>query len=159
MPIAAIFDWDISGGGTILDGGGTSDNFVTVEWLTGPEGTVSLAVSGCAGNICTTPNIAPIPILSETAQIQGRASVCEGSTEEYFIPNYQGTEITWSVLGSGDITEGQGSERVTINWFGNANQGNPQKVIVEFNNCYLGCEGRDTLDVNIVPSFYTKGPI
>ncbi len=120
---------------------------------------VSLAVSGCAGSVCTTPNEIPIPIISELAQIQGNTSVCEGSTEEYFIPDYQGTEIIWSVIGSGNIVDGQNTERVTINWYGNANQGNPQKVIVEFNNCYLGCEGKDTLDVNIVPSFYTKGPI
>ncbi|MEZ4931877.1 MAG: PKD domain-containing protein [Saprospiraceae bacterium] len=153
------FIWDVSGGGNILDGGGPSDNFVTVEWLSGPLGEISLAVSGCAGNICTTPNVIPIPIISESAQIQGKTNVCEGSTEEYFIPNYQGTEITWSVMGSGNIVDGQGTERVTINWFGNANQGNPQKVIVAFNNCYLGCEGKDTLDVNIVPSFYAKGPI
>ena len=153
------FVWDISGGGVVLDGGEVGDNFVTVEWLNGPEGALSLTVSGCAGNICMRPNVVPIPIISESAQIQGRTNVCEGSTEEYFIPNYQGTEITWSVIGSGNIEEGQGSERITINWFGNANQGNPQKVIIEFENCYLGCEGKDTLDVNIVPSFYTKGPI
>ena len=101
----------------------------------------------------------PIPIISESAQIQGRTAVCEGSTEEYYIPNYQGTEINWSVDGSGNIMSGQGTERITVLWFGSANLNNPQKVIVNFNNCYLGCEGRDTLDVNIVPSFYVKGPI
>ena len=153
------YTWGISGGGTILDGGGPGDNFVTVEWNSGPEGTISLAVSGCAGVVCTTPNVVPIPIISESAQIQGRTNVCQGSTEEYFLPNYQGTEIIWKVIGSGNIVDGQGTERVNVLWFGNVNQGNPQKVTVTFNNCYLGCEGKDTLDVNIVPSFYLKGPI
>ena len=153
------YDWSITGGGTVLDGGGTGDNFITVEWNTGPEGTISLAVSGCAGSVCTTPNVVPIPIISESAQIQGRTNVCEGSTEEYYIPNYQGTEINWSVMGSGNIVGGQGTERIAINWFGNANFNNPQQVIVEYSNCYLGCEGQDTLDVNIVPSFYALGPI
>ena len=157
--VCSNYDWDIASNGTVLDGGGPTDNYVTVEWGQGPEGEVSLLVSGCAGSICNAPNIVPIPIISELAEIQGNTSVCEGSTEEYFIPDYQGTEIIWSVIGSGNIEDGQGTDRVTINWFGNANQGNPQKVIVEFNNCYLGCEGKDTLDVNIVPSFYMRGPI
>ncbi len=153
------YNWSIIGAGTVLDGGGPVDNFITVEWTAGPEGFVSLDVSGCAGNVCNIPNVVPIPIVSDAVQILGRDKVCEGSTEEYHIPNYQGTEITWSVNGSGNIVGGQGSERVTINWYGNANMNNPQRVIVEFNNCYLGCEGRDTLEVDIVPSFYLKGPI
>ncbi len=153
------YDWNITGGGIILDGGGTTDNFITVEWTTGPEGQVSLNVSGCAGSVCNLPNVIPIPIISENVQIQGRDRVCEGSTEEYYIQDYQGTEINWSVLGSGNIVGGQGTERITINWYGQANMSNPQRVIVEFNNCYLDCGGRDTLEVDIVPSFYIKGPI
>lgn len=153
------FTWGLQGSGNIIDGGGTSDNFITVEWTAGPEGEISLGVSGCAGSICNVTNIVPIPIISAAAQIMGSTKVCEGSTEEYFIPNYQGTEIFWSVNGSGNIVDGQGSERVTINWFGAANQNNPQQVLVEFDNCYLGCSGSAALDVDIVPSFYVKGPV
>ncbi len=36
--VCGTYDWDITGGGTVLGGGGPGDNFVTVEWLTGPEG-------------------------------------------------------------------------------------------------------------------------
>ena len=153
------YNWGITGSGSILDGGGPSDNFITVEWTAGPEGSVSLDVSGCAGMVCTLPNVVPIPIISDNVQIQGPDKVCEGSTEEYFIPDYAGTEITWTVTGTGNITGGQGTERITVNWFGDASVGNPQRVIVEFTNCYLGCQGKDTLDVFIVPGFYTTGPI
>jgi gliding motility-associated-like protein len=151
--------WALTGSYNILDGGGPTDNFITVEWLAGPQGTISLAVSGCAGAVCNLPNVVPIPIISDNVQIQGPDKVCEGSTEEYYIPDYQGTSINWTVLGSGNITGGQGTERITVNWFGSANLGNPQRVIVEFDNCYLGCSGRDTLNVNIVPGFYATGPI
>lgn len=153
------YTWALTGSYNILDGGTSSDNFITVEWLAGPEGTISLAVIGCSGTVCTLPNVVPIPIVSDNVEIQGPSKVCEGSTEEYYIPDYQGTSINWTVLGSGNITDGQGTERITVNWFGNANQGNPQRVIVEFDNCYLGCSGKDTLNVNIVPGFYTTGPI
>lgn len=154
-----MYNWTVTGSYNILDGGGTADNFITVEWTAGPEGTIALNVSGCNGSVCNLPNTVPIPIVSDNAEIQGPDKVCEGSTEEYFIPNYQGTNINWTVLGSGTITNGQGSERITVNWFGSANQGNPQRVVVEFDNCYLGCSGKDTLNVNIVPGFYTTGPI
>ena len=61
------FNWNISNGGIVLDGGGSNDNYVTVEWGNGPEGAVSLSVNGCAGNVCNTANVIPIPIISETA--------------------------------------------------------------------------------------------
>ncbi len=153
------YNWNITGGGTILDGGGSGDDFITVQWYAGPQGTVSLDVSGCPGSVCTLPNVLPIPIVSDNAQIQGRSKVCESSTEEYFIPGFAGTEINWTVLGSGTITDGQGTERITVKWTGDANAGNPQLVIVEFENCYLGCGGKDTLEVSILPGFYAGGPI
>lgn len=156
--MCSSYTWQVTGSANILDGGGSSDNFVTVEWLAGPEGFISLEVAGCAGTICNVPNVIPIPIISDAVQIQGPDKVCEGSTEEYFIPNYQGTEINWSVVGSGTIVEEAG-ERVTINWFGDAGANNPQLVIVEFENCYLGCSGQDTLEVFIQPSFFVEGPI
>ncbi|MCC6727319.1 MAG: PKD domain-containing protein, partial [Saprospiraceae bacterium] len=153
------YAWALTGSYNILDGGGPTDNFITVEWLAGPEGTISLTTSGCAGTVCNLPNVVPIPIVSDNVEIQGPNKVCEGSTEEYYIPDYQGTTINWTVLGSGNIVDGQGTERITVNWYGAANLGNPQRVIVEFDNCYLGCSGRDTLNVNIVPGFYMTGPI
>ncbi|MFQ5445638.1 MAG: PKD domain-containing protein, partial [Saprospiraceae bacterium] len=124
-----------------------------------PEGAVSLEVSGCAGTVCNLPNVVPIPIVSGNVQIQGPDKVCENSTEEYFIPGFQGTQINWSVVGSGLIESGLGTERITVQWFGDANVGNPQLVIVEYDNCYLGCSGNDTLEVSIVPEFYVTGPI
>ena len=155
----STYNWNISANGAVLDGGGPADNYVTVLWNQGPEGLVSLSVSGCAGALCSAPNEVPIPILSDLTQIQGDDQVCQDSEEEYYIPGFQGTAINWSVVGSGLIIDGQGTERITVSWFGDANQGNPQLVIVEFDNCYLGCGGRDTLEVSIVPEFYVQGPI
>ncbi|MEK7257866.1 MAG: PKD domain-containing protein, partial [Bacteroidota bacterium] len=153
------YTWVVSANSSILDGGGAADNFVTVQWNTGAEGTISLEVSGCAGMVCNVPNVIPIAILSDNVQIKGKDKVCQDATEEYFIPDFDGTDINWTVLGSGFIEDGQGTNRITVHWFGDANVGNPQHVIVEFNNCYLECSGRDTLPVFIVPQFYATGPI
>ncbi len=153
------YNWSITGGGVILDGGGSGDDFITVQWQTGPQGFVSLEVGGCSGNVCSLPNVVPVPILSGNTQIQGPVKVCPGSAEEYFIPGYSGSDITWTVVGSGTIAAGQGSERIVVKWSGSANSNNPQLIIVEFQNCYLGCGGKDTLEVLKVPGFYAKGAI
>ncbi len=152
------YNWNVIGGGTILDGGGITDNFITIEWTSGSEGFIDLTVSGCAGNICVQPNIVPIPIISDDAQIEGEQRVCSGSIEEYFIPDFGGTDIFWSVSNGGFIIDGFGTNKISVNWFGSPT-GSDQFVAVEFDNCYLGCGGRDTLDVKIVPEFYVQGPI
>lgn len=157
--MCSTYNWSISGNGAVLDGGGPSDNYITVLWNQGPQGLVSLSVSGCAGVVCSAPNEVPIPIVSDLTEIQGDDQVCQDSEEEYYIPGFQGTAINWTVVGSGIILDGQGTGRITVSWYGDANQGNPQLVIVDFENCYLGCGGRDTLEVNIVPEFYVEGPI
>ncbi|MBK9013639.1 MAG: PKD domain-containing protein [Saprospiraceae bacterium] len=42
--------WVLTGSYNILDGGGPTDNFITVEWLAGPEGTISLGVERLRGD-------------------------------------------------------------------------------------------------------------
>lgn len=152
------YNWNVIGDGTILNGGGIADNFITIEWNTGPEGWIDLTVNGCSGNVCVQPNVAQIPIISDEAKIEGEQRVCTGSIEEYFITDFGGTEIRWDVSNAGLIIDGWGTNRITVNWFGDPT-GDPQFVAVEFENCYLGCGGQDTLPVLIVPEFYITGPI
>ncbi len=150
--------WEISGNGNIIGGGGSNDTSITVEWLTGPEGSVSLQTDGCGGlNICNTPNVMPIAIMSENAQIVGPEKVCDGAVAEYSIPDFIGANIEWKVSQGGTLEEGQGTNRITVTW--DAGLPNPQYVSVFFENCFLGCEGRDTLLVNILPDFFAEGDI
>lgn len=157
--LCSTYNWSISGNGAVLAGGSPTDNYITVLWNQGPQGLVSLSVDGCAGSVCMEANEVSIPIVSDLTEIQGDDQVCQNGVEEYYIPEFQGTAIHWNVVGSGIILDGQGTERITVSWHGNANVGNPQLVVVEFENCYLGCRGSDTLEVNIVPEFYAEGPI
>ena len=39
-----IFNWTVSPNGTVTEGGGTSDDFITIQWGDGPIGTINLAV-------------------------------------------------------------------------------------------------------------------
>ena len=55
------FYWKIVGDGTVLDGGGVSDRFITVDWGKGPVGFVELEVSGCNFDKCPKKQFTKFP--------------------------------------------------------------------------------------------------
>jgi gliding motility-associated-like protein len=153
-----IFYWNVSTNGTIISGGGVSDDFITVDWGAGPEGIIELSVDGCNGDYCMQTLVENIPIIDDNAEIEGPARVCKGVEVIYSMPAFAGTEFIWSVSSFGTITAGQGTNEVTIQW---ANEVTPiqQQVMVEYESCYLGCGGSDILLVNILNEVFIEGPI
>ena len=95
--------------------------------------------------------------MSDQAEITGPEKVCDGTVAEYAIPDFIGASINWEVSPAGTLEEGQGTNRITVTW----EEGfpNPQYITVFFENCFLGCEGRDTIWVNIRPDFFAGGNI
>lgn len=151
--------WEVSANGLVVDGGGPGDDFISVEWQEGPEGTVRLTVEGCPPSSCTAPYEITVPILSEEAQISGPEVVCLGEVSNYGITPYEGTTFEWEVSSFGTIIEGQGTPAVVVEWREDQLASDPQWVAVSFDNCYLACGGRDTLEVNMQPEFFTFGPV
>ncbi len=154
-----IFNWNVSGNGTITEGGGAGDDFITIQWGDGPIGTINLAVDNCTGDFCNVPSTVQIPIISDNATIAGPVAVCNESTATYTLPNYSGTEYIWSVSNRGIITDGQGTPEVTVEWSSGTVPLTNQQVSVDYFNCYLECGGSDQLVVSILPEFYLTGPI
>jgi gliding motility-associated-like protein len=153
------FLWTVSPNGTVTAGGGPTDNFISINWGSGPEGLIQLQVDNCPGNdYCAEPNLLRVPVISESAQISGPEQVCRAQAARYAVAPFGGTEFTWSVSSSGFIEAGQGTPEVTIQW-SNALSTPQQWVAVEYYNCYLDCGGRDTIWVNIRPEFFVTGPI
>ncbi len=153
------FNWNVSGNGTITEGGGTGDDFITIQWGDGPIGTINLAVDNCSGDFCNVPSTVQIPIISDNATIAGPVAVCNESTVTYSLPNYSGTEYIWSVSNRGTITDGQGTPEITVEWSSGTVPLSNQQVSVDYFNCYLECGGSDQLAVSILPEFYLTGPI
>jgi gliding motility-associated-like protein len=153
------FLWIISPEGVILEGGGPADNFVTVQWTEGPEGSVSLQVDNCSsGTICQDPVQELIPIISEDAQIEGPDEVCRGEIAEYRITDFGGAGLSWEISDYGEILYSQGNV-ISVRWSELFVPNEQLWVAVEFENCYLGCGGRDTLFINMRSEFYLEGPI
>jgi len=154
------FIWNVSANGDVLGGGGAGDNFVTINWPTGPVGTVELQVSNCGNpNVCLEPTLATIPVLSDNAEIAGPDRVCKGETSIYSLPEYEGTTFVWTVSNFGTIVAGSGTHEITVEWFGGFLPNQPQLVTVEYDNCYLGCGGSDSLIVNFRPEYLASGAI
>jgi gliding motility-associated-like protein len=154
------YAWSVSSNGTIIEGGGLADDYVTVEWAHGPEGIIELAVADCADlSTCLAPSFIRIPIIGDSTAIDGPSRVCRGEQVQYSIPAYEGTAVSWSVSALGTIIAGQGTREITVEWFGNSLPSPFQWVRVEYDHCYLGCGGADTLQVRIHPEFYLSGPI
>ena len=157
--VCGTYTWNIIGSGNIIDGGGSSDDFITVEWTGGPEGYIRLEVAGCAGNVCVEPLFELIPIISGDAQIEGPVEVCREEIVSYTITPYDGTEYAWTVSSYGTILDGDGTNTIRVKWADVVTVNNTQWVEVVYENCYLECGGMDHLDVGILNEFFVSGPI
>lgn len=151
--------WEVSNNGVITAGGTPTDDFITVEWVTGPDGEISLKLIGCNQNFCDEAAVIPIPIIADDVTIKGPDKVCQGELSVYSIPEYNGVDVEWSVSNLGTIVGGQGTSTVTIEWLDNLSNPTPQWVSVDFENCYLGCGGNGFLEVFLIPEFYISGAI
>jgi len=154
--VCAVYDWQISGNGSIIEGGAGGDNFLTVNWGNGPTGVVSLTTSSCDDlNICTQAAIEIVPIMDPNTSIQGPIDVCSNQKSAYYVPNLEGTSFNWTISGgNGVIISGQGSNEINVAWQPTYWAGSSTALIeVEMDNCFLGCQSDGSLNVNIKDEF------
>ena len=107
--------WNISAGGTITSGTGTST--ITVTWNTVGAQTVSVNydnANDCSALVPTVKNVTvnalPVPT------INGPASVCAGTTGVNYITEVGMTSYIWSISPGGVITSGTGTNSVMVTW-------------------------------------------
>lgn len=148
VPGATNYTWSVSGGGTIVNGQGTTS--IDISWGSS-SGTFTVSVS--AGNDCggsTASSIAvnlqaPVPVMNSV--IVGDTGVCPGA-EVYSISSIpNATTYNWSVGSGGTITNGQGTTNVTVTW---ATAGTHVVSVVANNTC--GNSSAATLSVNVHPA-------
>jgi len=155
----APFNWVVSPNGTVLGGGQNNSDTIQVSWNSGPLGQITLSAQPCSGTACPTPTVFQVPIISDNAEISGPERVCPGSTETYSIEPYGGTGFVWTISGAGTILDGQGTNRITVEWNTFPNPNVTNWIQVQYDNCYLGCGGQDSIGVLIVSPFSIDGPV
>lgn len=155
----AAYNWQVSPNGTVVNGGGNSDNDISIIWNDGPAGTISLSAVGCSGAACPQASIFTIPVVSDDAQILGLQEVCKDNEETYSVQLFDGTQYNWSLSSGGSILSGQGTNQVVIGWSGAVDPFTDHWLVVEYENCYLGCGGIDSIPVKILPPFLIEGEV
>ena len=150
------YTWDVSPGGIIQTGPGTSA--ITSSWNTTGPHWVTLNYTDTHG--CTAQNpvsvnitIHPRPVVT----IAGPASICVSSTGHYTTEPGK-TDYTWSVTSGGTITAGTFTDAVDILW----NVTGSQVVTLNYadaNACTAATAATYTVTVNPRPVPMINGPV
>lgn len=130
----STYNWTVTGG-LPLTGTGSSIN---VTWGAPGSGTVTVVETNAVGcsdtSVVLNVVINPVPV---TPPITGPTPVCEGTLGSvYSVPPTGGSTYNWSIVGNGNITFGQGTNSVTIDW---GLPGSATITVVEVNS--FGCPG------------------
>ncbi|MEI6684045.1 MAG: GEVED domain-containing protein, partial [Bacteroidota bacterium] len=141
------YTWTLSAGGNIESGGTSADNSITVDWgTTGPQ-TVSVNYSDAHG--CTAASAVSYPVTvydQPLPVVTGPATVCVGSTGNFYYTESGMSNYVWSVLG-GFITPGGGitDTSVTITW----TSAGSRYVLLNYTNGN-GCRAADPTAYNVI---------
>lgn len=104
-------------GATVISGGGTTDNTVTLKWMTAGMQQVSVNytdVGGCTGLLPVTKNVTvnpkPVPVIT------GDQTVCISQTGVTYSTESGNSNYLWSYSpGAANVT-GQGTSSITLDW-------------------------------------------
>lgn len=116
VPNATNYVWTLSGGGTIVNGQGTTQ--ITVDWASVP-GNYTLSV--IAENSCGSSNAATtiVNILegapATPGPIFGSLEACAGNIATYSVTPVSGATVyTWAVTSGNTILSGQGTSQISV---------------------------------------------
>jgi uncharacterized protein (TIGR02145 family) len=147
------YTWAVSAGGSIMGGGGSSDNTATIHWTgTGPQ---TISVNYVAGTNCTAPTptvynvtVNPLP----TPTIAGTNILCAGPATYVYTTQAGKTNYQWTVSAGGVITGGGSTSdnTVSVRW----PTAGPQTVTINYidaNGCTALASSSYSVTVNPLP--------
>lgn len=148
--------WDAAvGGGPNSDGVYPVEFIVDAFILTSDNGTINFLL-GSNYWLSTVPEAqggGPIPLLDTlvipsdysniSTTIAGSNSVDPSTPETYSVPNDPNVTYNW-IATNGNITGGQGTNEVTVEWIGSGN--------IQVDLTDGGCQGTDNMDVTANPT-------
>ena len=156
---ATTYTWTAGTGATIVSGQGTNSIVVDFSCTAATNGTISVI----AGNVCggtSTPRALSYVMsgsLATPGAIGGITSVPKGTTEvAYSVSPVSGaTSYTWSVPGGCNITSGQGTNSIKVDYGCTASSGNIN--VTATNSCTT--TSASTLAVVVTSTLATPGTI
>lgn len=154
------YNWTVSAGGTITNGGSATDAFVEVEWTSAAPQTVTVNyqnAGGCTAALPVVENITVNPLPNPT--IAGANDICEGATGNVYTTEAGQSNYVWAVTG-GNITNGGTAtdDFVEITW----TTAGAQSVSVNYddaNTCSAATPTSFAVNVNSLPVVTLAGPL
>lgn len=144
------YSWSVNGG-NITSGGGAGNDFVMVTWGTSGAASVEVNYSNALQCRGFPSKILPITVnpLPATQITISPGPECEGTTHSYAVSPDPGSTFTWNVTPAtlGIVTEGQGTDQVTIQW---NYQGNAVLQVLGVNNT-TQCSASGSIPLTIRP--------
>lgn len=113
------YTWNISTGGTIMSGQGTSQ--VEVNWTTNGSQTVSVNYTNPNGCSALNPTVFQVTVNatpSPAGTVSGAQAVCDGSVGVQYscAPVSGATSYIWAVPAGAIITSGAGTHSITVDY-------------------------------------------
>ena len=145
--------WSVTGG-NIISGAGT--NCITVQWNNIYTVPTTVTLQSCPSMACQGSTTLNVPVLYPNLPINGPTTLCVGSSGSFSLPTLPGTYYKWTVTG-GSYTFNKADRNVplvniTFNTMGS------YWVKCELMNPLAGCNGVDSILVDVLPIFSVFGP-
>jgi PKD repeat protein len=111
------YQWSISAGGSITNGGNSTSNTATVTWNNAGPQWIRVSYANSSGCTASSPvqfdvavNTLPAPTIT------GPVNVCapEGNYVYYSEPGK--TDYTWTLSSNGTVTSGAGTDQIVVLW-------------------------------------------
>lgn len=134
--------WNVPSG-TIVSGGGITDDFIEVVYYSAGTYTINLTCSnayGCNDSESLNVTIGSTPLPS----ITGSTGVCVGTSGVIYSTEPSMSDYIWTVSAGGTITSGSGTNAITVTW----NSGGAQTVSVNYTNG-SGCAAIEPMIKNV----------
>jgi hypothetical protein len=146
------FSWSVTGG-TIISGLGTS--CIKVKWFSTYSVPTTVTLQSCPTSTCSGATTLNVPVLYPNLPISGPTTLCVGASGTYTLPWLPGTYYKWGVTGGlysfNKVNRNSTNVNVTFNTPGSF------WVKCEYNNPLAGCNGVDSVQVNVLPVFSISG--
>ena len=139
------YEWVVVGG-TVTDGGTSTDDYVEVTWGTAGTGSVSVYYEDAAGCISTTAD-STVAIMGIPTIDRSLGGACENVTS-IFTTETGMTNYVWSVTG-GTIIDGLNTEEIEVSWAASGGTSSLNRIIVTYDNG--ACIVTDSIDVLVNP--------
>lgn len=157
VPVSGLTNnWSVPAGSIILNGQGTPA--ITVVWGAN-SGTVSVTAQNSCGNSSPgTLQVSVLPVPAAPQAIDGPDTVCQGGTGYQFsVPAISNaTSYFWELPSGAIVTQGQGTNEITVNFSNNAASGDIS--VSGTNSCGTGPSGSKYLEVVVCTGIHAGFP-